>query len=65
MLEVGTMIMFTKDSSHKVGSKGVILQVDEEDDDLQYLVTYVDENSNVLSREWCSEEEIEAEEEEE
>ena len=62
MFEIGQRVVFkTKSVNSEAGTKGIIVDVDEEDEELPYLVDYKSKYG-YLSREWCYEEEVEEDE---
>lgn len=64
MFEVGQKVSFTDESEYEAGLHGVVIGVDEDDDDFPYLVEFYSEDGK-LEADWCSTEEVEADGEEE
>ena len=59
MFEVGQRVVFkTKSINSEAGTKGTIVDIDEEDEELPYLVDYKNKYG-YGSREWCGEKEVE------
>lgn len=62
MFEIGQRVVFkTKSANSEAGTKGIIVDIDEEDESLPYLVDYENKYGSGC-REWCSEKEVEEDE---
>lgn len=60
MFKVGQKVLFTEASEEGApGTIGVIVEVDENDEDVPYYVEYLDDD-RVLITNWCYGKEIEA-----
>jgi hypothetical protein len=59
MFKIGQRVLFTEASEHEVGIEGVIIEVDETDEDCPYYVEFTDEDGDLVT-EWCWTREVEA-----
>jgi hypothetical protein len=59
MFRIGQKVLFTDTSAHEAGIPGVIIDIDEGDDDCPYYVEFTDEDGDLVT-EWCWAHEVEA-----
>jgi ribosomal protein S4E len=59
MFKVGQKVVFVDGSDYEEGTKGVIVEVDEADEQIPYLVAVTDEDGDDVEV-WCRNDEIEA-----
>jgi hypothetical protein len=59
MFKIRQKVLTTKESDLEAGLPGIIIEIDEDDDDCPYYVELTDEDGDLVT-EWCYSYEVEA-----